>query len=71
VNFREGDFSDGDFSYTDFSYSVFGKTTLKGVNFTEASHYAIDVFRNNIKHATFSRFEALNLLDSLEIELVD
>ena len=69
VDFREGDFHEGDFSYTDFTGSLFGKTILRSTDFREAINYGIDVFENEVKHAKFSRDEALNLLQALEIEL--
>jgi fluoroquinolone resistance protein len=71
VDFREGDFSNANFTYTDFSGSFFVNTNLSGTDFAEATDYDIDVFQNTIKRARFSRFEAVRLLDSLEIELVD
>ena len=71
VDFREGGFGDANFSYTDFSYSLFSKTNLTGANFTEATNYNIDIYSNEIKGAKFCRYEAVSLLDSLGIELVD
>ncbi|MFC1589386.1 pentapeptide repeat-containing protein [Pseudomonadota bacterium] len=71
VDFREGNFTDSNFTYTDFSNSMFNKTNLTGVNFTEAFNYNIDIHFNEIKRAQFSRHEAIRLLDSLDIELVD
>ena len=71
VDFREGNFSRANFSFTDFTHSLFGKTNLAGADLSEALNYDIDVHENNIKDARFSRHEAIRLLDSLEIELVD
>lgn len=71
VDFREGNFTDSNFTYTDFTNSLFNKTNLTGVNFTEAFNYNIDIYFNDIKRAQFSRHEAVRLLDSLNIELVD
>jgi len=71
VDFREGNFSRANFSFTDFTHSLFGKTSLAGADLSEAMNYDIDVHENDIKHALFSRQEAIRLLDSLEIELVD
>lgn len=71
VDFREGDFINSNFTYTDFTNSLFGKTNLGSADLSEATNYDIDVYRNEIKNAKFSRFEAARLLDSLEIELVD
>nr|WP_245680758.1 hypothetical protein [Veronia pacifica] len=47
------------------------RTNLQDVDFTDSTAYAIDILENQIKGATFSRYEALNLLNSLDIELVD
>ncbi len=71
VDFREANLSRANFSYTDFAGSLFGKTNLTGADFTEAVNYDIDIFGNEITKAKFSRHEAMRLLDSLEIELVD
>lgn len=71
VDFREGDFTQANFSHSDFSYSQFMHTNLCQVDFTQASNYQIDITCNEVKGAKFSRFEALNLLTSLGIELVD
>lgn len=71
VDFREGDFSNSNFSYTDFSNALFNKTNLTGVNFVEANNYNIDVYANDISKAKFTRYEAVRLLDSLGIELLD
>ncbi len=71
VDFREGDFSNANFTYTDFTGCLFGNTNLTGADFSDATGYDIDIYQNVIKRAKFSRFEAVRLLDSLEIELVD
>ena len=71
VDFREGDFSNADFTFSDLTGSLFGNTRLARANFTDAAEYDIDVYQNDIKGAKFSRFEAIRLLDSLEVELTD
>jgi len=71
VDFREGNFSDAKFSHTDFSNSLFGHTNLTGADFTDAINYNIDIHFNEIKRAKFCRYEAVRLLNSLDIELVD
>lgn len=71
VDFREGRFSDANFTHTDFLYSMFNETNLIGADFSEAINYAIDIHFNKIKRAKFCRYEAMNLLTSLDIELVD
>jgi len=71
VDFREGDFSEANFMFTDFSNSLFSETNLTGADFTEATNYNINIYHNEIKRAKFSRYEAVRLLNSLDIELVD
>lgn len=71
VDFREGDFTGSTMSHCDFTHSLFMRTNLQQVDFTESSNYAIDVLENQVKGAKFSRYEALNLLEYLGIELVD
>jgi len=71
VDFRNGNFAKAKFNNTDFTNSLFSKTNLQQADFSEAQNYTIDVFSNDIKGAKFSKYEALSLLDSLGIELVD
>ena len=71
VDFREGDFKKSNFSYTSFSQSLFNNTNLKEVNFCEAVDYQIDINLNTVKGARFTRQNALCLLESLGIELID
>jgi fluoroquinolone resistance protein len=71
VDFRDGRFRRAIFTGTDFTHSLFAKTDLSGADFTDASDYDIDIFNNNISKAKFSRYEAIRLLNSLDIELVD
>lgn len=71
VDFREGDFSNARLCGTDFSGAQFFKTTLTAADFTDATDYTIDIFVNEIQRAKFERFEALRLLDCLDVELVD
>jgi uncharacterized protein YjbI with pentapeptide repeats len=71
VDFRSGSFTKAKFTNTDFTNSLFSKTNLKEADFSEAQNYTIDIFNNDIKGARFSRYEALSLLDSLEIDLID
>ncbi|MFT6987486.1 MAG: fluoroquinolone resistance protein [Psychromonas sp.] len=71
VDFRSANLSDANFSYSDFSESLFSQTNLTGADFSESINYNINIFHNEIKRAKFSRYEAVSLLDSLGIELVD
>ncbi|PRB80189.1 pentapeptide repeat-containing protein [Pseudomonas sp. MYb185] len=71
VDFREGNFSGSAMRDCEFSNSVFMRTDLSKVDFSGSTDFTIDVLTNKITKATFSRMEALSLLDSLGIELVD
>ena len=71
VDFREGDFREGVFDYTDFTNSLFSNTNLTSASFAESANYDIDINVNKIKNAKFSRHEAIRLLASLDIELLD
>ncbi len=71
VDFREGDFSQAVMTYSDFTHSLFMRTNLQSANFTEATQYSINVLENKLQGAKFSKFEAVYLLESLGIELVD
>jgi fluoroquinolone resistance protein len=71
VDFREGNFSRGNFTYADLARSLFGRTCLVDADFTEAINYDIDVLDNELRRSKFTRHEAVRLLRSFEIELVD
>jgi len=71
VDFREGNFKEADFSSTDFTHSLFSSSNLYGANFEYAENYFIDLNSTNISKAKFSRSEAVALLESLDIELLD
>ena len=71
ADFREADLTEADFQYSDLSHSQFHHTNLSSANFAEATGYTIDINANNVKGARFTRLEALSLLESLGVELVD
>lgn len=71
VDFRHANLAGSDFSNTNFRDSLFQQTNLNKVNFVGATHFNIDVKNNNVDKAKFERFEALNLLSGLGVELVD
>ncbi|WP_415229823.1 pentapeptide repeat-containing protein [Psychromonas sp.] len=71
VDLRDGDFSNSSMIYCDFTNSLFMHTNLHNVDFSESTNFNIDVLENKISKAKFSRFEALSLLSSLDIDLVD
>lgn len=71
VDFRNGNFTKAKFCFTDFTHSLFLKTNLREADFSESENYDIDIYNNDIKSARFSRHEAIRLLNSVDIELVD
>lgn len=71
VDFRSGSFQRANFSYTDFKGALFGHTHLEYANFTDAKNTQIDVRTNHLNGAMFSRYEALFLLETMGIVLVD
>ena len=71
VDFREGNFQNSTMIYCDFTHSLFTRTNLRSVDFSDSSHYAINVLENDVQGAKFSRYEALSLLECLGVELVD
>lgn len=71
VDFREGNFVESKMIQCEFDRSLFMRTNLQRVDFTDSSGCAMNVLNNQLSGATFSRYEALNLLESLGITLVD
>lgn len=71
VDFREADLSQADFGGTDLAQSLFGGTNLTRADLSQARNYQIDPGRNSLKQARFSLPEALSLLYSLDIVLLD
>lgn len=71
VDFREGDFSHAVMTYSDFTHSLFMRTNLQSANFVESTQYSINVLENQLKGAKLSKHEAVYLLASLGVELVD
>lgn len=71
VDFRSGDFTEASITGCDLTNSLFARTNLSQADFSDSVNYTIDVLENRLTGAKFSRFEALALLESLGIELVD
>ncbi|MBE1275331.1 pentapeptide repeat-containing protein [Enterovibrio baiacu] len=71
VDFRDGDFTESTLTYCDFDRAQFMRTNLQNADFTESTNVFLNVLENRVAGAKFSRYEALNLLESLGIELVD
>jgi len=71
VDFRNCSLIKANFTHTDFKGALFENTNLEGADFTEAQNTHIDIQKNKLKGAIFSRYEALYLLETMGIELVD
>ncbi len=71
VDFSESNLTGVNCSYTDFMESRFSQTNLTEADFTHATNYTINIQQNKIKGAKFSLPEAMALLYSLEIILVE
>lgn len=71
VEFSSGSFIRADFSSSDFKGSLFTNVNLEYANFTNATNTDIDLKTNHLKGAIFNRYEALYLLESMGIVLVD
>lgn len=71
VDFREADLTEADLTQTDFTGSLFMQTNLTRADFSNAINYQIDVVFNQVKAAKFTLPEAVSLLRSLDIEIVD
>lgn len=71
IDFRSGSFQRANFSSTDFKGSWFENTNLEYTNFTDAINTQIDIRNNHLKGAIFSRYEALFLLETMGIILVE
>jgi fluoroquinolone resistance protein len=70
VDFREADLSHADFGGTDLSQSLFGHTDLSEADLSRAHNYEIDPSQNVLRQARFSLPEAMSLLHSMDIVLV-
>jgi fluoroquinolone resistance protein len=71
VDFREANLTKVDFAFTDLKESLFQKTKLSKADLRYARNYQIDPSQNEITGAKFSLPEALSLLYSMDIELID
>jgi fluoroquinolone resistance protein len=71
VDFREADLSHADFAGTDLSRSMFGNTNLAEADLSRARNYRIDPAQNVLRQAKFSLPEAMSLLYSMDIVLVE
>lgn len=71
VDFREADLSGSSFADSDLAESLFLHTNLRAADFGTARNYRISPAENDLEGAKFALPEAMSLLYSLEIELVE
>jgi uncharacterized protein YjbI with pentapeptide repeats len=71
VDFREADLSKVNFWGTDLAKSLFGNTNLAEADLSQARNYQIDPSNNTLNQAKFSLPEAMGLLYSMDIEIIE
>jgi fluoroquinolone resistance protein len=71
VDFRETDLSQANFAGTDLAQSLFSDTDLTEADLSRARNYHIDPGRNVLSQARFSLPEAMALLYSMDIVLIE
>lgn len=71
VDFREAQLEGADFENSDLVHAIFAHSDLRTANFVGTRGVQLDVNNNQLKGARFERVEAVNLLASLGIDLVD
>ena len=71
VDFREAKLPQADFAFTDLKDSLFQSTDLTGADLRYARNYQLDPSKNKIQNARFSLPEAMALLYSMDIEIID
>ncbi len=71
VDFSEANLTQADCTFTDFTNSRFVHTNLTEADFTGATHYTIPANLNTLKKTKFALPEAMALLYSLDIVLVE
>jgi fluoroquinolone resistance protein len=71
VDFREANLIKADFASTDLSKSLFSHTNLTEADLSSAHNYHIPPGQNTLKQAKFSLPEAMALLYSMDIVLVE
>lgn len=71
VDFSSALLKNANFSKSDFKGALFGNTNLEGANFTDTTNTMINLSTNKLKGAIFNKDEALYLLQTMGIVLVD
>ncbi|SEO98238.1 pentapeptide repeat-containing protein [Paenibacillus sp. OV219] len=71
VDFREVDLQESNLTRTNFAESLFSETNLTGADLSHATNYSIDPSVNRINKAKFTLPEAISLLYSMDIEIIE
>ncbi len=71
INLAEANLTDADFAGTDFASAIFLQTDLTRANFVGAKNYTLNLNDNTTKAARFALPEAIRLLESMDLVLVD
>jgi fluoroquinolone resistance protein len=71
VDFSEADLTEADFANAVLTKSRFRQTNLTRANFVGATEYSIDITANTVTKAKFSFPEAITLLYSVDICLIE
>ncbi len=71
IDFRNVELNKSVITDCDLSNSLFMQTNLTSADLTGTHSFTIDIRQNTLKQAKFSRFEALELLYGLDIQLID
>lgn len=71
VYFEHANLQEGDFSGTDFNGAVIANCNLTRSDFSSATNYSINPVYNNVSKARFSFPDAMTLIHSLGVEIVE
>lgn len=71
ADFRHAELNKSVIQDCDLTDTLFMHTSLEGADFTGSHSFCIDIRENKTAKATFSAYEALNLLRVLDIRLTD
>ena len=71
VDFSDADLTKATFERSDLTRTQFRNTNITKANFQQARNYDINPQRNKVSQAQFSMPEAIALLHSLDIKLID
>ena len=67
VDFTEADLQYANFDHCDLIGAIFDATNLQQANFTTAENFRIDIEKNKVQGAAFSKENVVNLLEKYKI----